>query len=41
MGGILDGLYSERLLPEINVSDIADNLQISGYLPAFPYLIGT
>ncbi|MCK9278175.1 MAG: hypothetical protein M0P22_08825, partial [Methanoculleus sp.] len=40
-GGILDGLYSESLLPEINVSDIADNLHISGYLPAFPYLMGT
>jgi hypothetical protein len=41
MGGTLDGLYSERLLPEINVSDIAGDLHISRYLPAFPYLMGT
>ena len=40
VGGILDGLYSEHLLPEINVSNIADDLHISGYLPAFLYLMG-
>jgi hypothetical protein len=37
----LDELYPERLLLEINVSDIADNLQMPGYLPVFPYLTGT
>lgn len=41
MRGILDELYSECLLPEINVSDIAGDLYMSRYLPAFPYLMGT
>jgi len=40
-GGTLDRLYSECLLPEINVSNTADDLHISGYLPAFPCLMGT
>lgn len=40
-GGIRDGLYSEHLLPEINVSNIADDLHISGYLPVFLYLMGS
>jgi hypothetical protein len=40
-GGILDWLYSECPLPEINVGSITDELHMSGYLPAFPYLMGT
>jgi hypothetical protein len=41
MSGILDVLYSECLLLETNISDIAVDLYMSRYLLAFPYLMGT